>query len=169
MKRERGYFCRFCLLLLSAVVMLVGCARNKESPDTVLSELMGEEDALPKGEIYRSGVEEGSKGYPPSALLRAMYGEEGEEDIRLCEFSMYLSSFAVPLEIAVFRAPSKDHARRVYALCLSRMDTLRVALRHTEHAPLGEEIAIYRSGRYVVMGVTHDRNSFLKAVKREVG
>ncbi len=170
MKRKWGAFCRFFLLLLSALLLLGGCAQDEKSADTILSALMGAgEDSLPEGEIYRSGAEEGSEDYPPSALLRALYGEDGEESIRICDFSIYLSAFAVPLEIAVFRAPSGDHARRIYALCLSRMDLLKVALRETEFDALGGEICVYRAGRYVVMGVTWNQESFLKAVKKEIG
>ena len=156
-------------IFLSLSLLLSGCSRRQKSPEDILSELMGADSSLPRGEIYGSEAGEGEAGYPPSVLLRAMYGENCEELIRSCDFSIYLSSFAIPLEIAVFQAPSKDHAREIYALCLTRMDLLKVSLRQTDHADLCEEIRVYRSGRYVVMGVTWDGDSFFRAAKSEVG
>lgn len=167
--QRKTFLERAAALALAAILLLCGCGRAEKATDGILSALMGEEGTFPKGEIYRSNAEEGSRGYPPSAVLRAMYGEESEEAIRATDFSIYLSSFALPYEIAVVRAPSSDHAIHIYSLFLSRADTVKVALAHTDFAPLCDEILVYRSGRTVVMGVTSDKESFLKAVKGEIG
>ena len=169
MRTKANVLLRLNLLFLSCFLLLFGCGRKSVYSGDILEELMASCGSLPRGEIYCSDAEEGGAGYAPSALLRAMYGEEGEEAIRFCEFSLYVSSFAQPYEIAVLAAPSSDHARRVYALCLSRLDDLKVALRNTDYEGLSQNALVYRRGRYVVMGLTQDRDSFLHAVKRALG
>lgn len=166
MRSNATCFWQMIPILLSLSILLVGCAHGKKSPDEMLGVLMQSAGELPTGVIYRSESEEGSQGYPPSALLRAMYGESGEALIRACDFAIYLSSFAKPYEIAVLTAPSADHARKIYALCLSRADDLRVALSETDFVSLAAEIRVHRSGRTVIMGVTPDGDAFYSAVRR---
>ena len=165
--RSKGLL-RGGLIFLSLLLVLGGCGWQEMASGALLEALMAECGSLPRGEIYRSDAEEGGAGYAPSALLRAMYGEEGEAAIRPCEFSIYLSSFAEPYEIAVLVAPSSDHARRVYALCLSRMDDLRVALRGTDREALSQNAIVYRKGRCVVMGIIQDRDAFSRTLKRRL-
>lgn len=161
---QKGFCLLFCLLLLA----LSSCSFHKKSSDRIRSELMEEMEDLPAGVCYRSAEEEGEEGYLPSAALRAMYGEEAEALLRSTDFSIYLSSFAEPYELAVFCAETRADARAVYALLLSRADDVRVALRRTEFEPLGEEITVLLSGRYAVMGVTKDGEALRRAIKRAV-
>ena len=168
MRGKQEVRCLFCLALCLGIMMCASCSAQKKSPDRVLSELLAACDDLPGGEIFHSGAEEGREGYLPSSLLRAMYGEDAEPLLRGCAFSIYLSSFAEPIEIAVVRTESRTDARAGSALFLCRKDELRVALRHTEFAPLMDEICVTVSGRYVVMGVTKDGKRFSDAVRRAI-
>ncbi|MBR2354270.1 MAG: hypothetical protein IKA76_07215 [Clostridia bacterium] len=166
MDTKQGRLCRMIPIFLSLLLLLGSCGQNKQSPDEILEVLTQAVGELPRGVIYRSRAEEGEESYPPSAVLRAMYGESAEDLIRQCDFAIYLSSFAKPYEIAVLTAPSADHARKIHALCLSRADDLRVALTETDFVSLADEIRIYRSGRTVIMGMTPNSDAFYSAVRR---
>ena len=166
MRRTRLAEGFFCLLLCVLLLLLSSCSLHQKSPDRILSELMEAIGELPVGESYCSRAEEGTEGYLPSAVLRAMYGETAEPLLRTSVFSIYLSSFAEPYELAVFLANSYTDARAVYTLLLGRADDVRVALRHTGFEFLGEEITVLRSGRYVVMGITKDEAELRRAIKK---
>ena len=107
---------------------------------------------LPDGVLYDSAAEEGSDGYCSVSLRQSLYGEAAEETFALVEeYAVYVSSFILPIEMAVFRCYSATDAHRVEAMCLNRGETLRIALRGTELEALSDSVRILCRGRYVVM------------------
>ncbi len=166
MRKKKILQALVCLILCVGSLLCVSCSDRKKSSDRILSELMERCDGLPEGEILRSDAGEGSEGYASSAVLRAMYGEDAEDLLRRCDFSIYISSFAAPYEIAVIRAVSRADARAISSLFFCRADELRVALRRTEFEGLTNEIRVLVSGRYVVMGITEDGETFADLAKR---
>ncbi len=157
------------LVGLLCVPFLLFCSCERKSADTaeLLSALMEGAGELPQGRIYQGDAEEGSDAYLSPSLREAMYGAESKEIFSLMEgYSIYLSSFAAPFEIAVFRVYSASDAETVAAMCLGRADELRVLLRQTELRELGESVRILLRGRTVIMGVTEDADAFEREALR---
>ena len=133
-------------------ICLTACGKQPVSAETLLLELMAEYESLPDGVIYRSGAEEGEAGYPSPELMESLYGANAAEVLELVEdYAIYLSSFAMPIELAVFRCYSATDAHQVEAMCLNRREALRVALRGTELEELSDSLQVQCKGRLIVM------------------
>ena len=137
-------------LLLSS---LPSCAPRREAWE-ILEERMAQH-AFPSGICYRSDANEGENAYVSPSLLASLYGADASLRIaKLTEsYAIYLSSFAIPCELAVFRVYSRSDSHIILAMCLERLDQLRVLLRHTEHAARLEEATVTADGYYVIMEI----------------
>lgn len=159
------------ILLLCAVCTFgISCGRERMSAEEILWELNGLCEEAPAGAHYLSGTEEGDEAYLSPTVRDALYGEESEEIFqRVEEYAVYLSSFAAPYEIAVFRCYSATDANRVAAMCLERADQLRVALHGTGWEALADTIQVACQGRYVVMSMTDQPKTVQKEALRLIG
>lgn len=154
MKRMRWGYIGIAVLLC---LCLIACEGQEAGVAEVLAELTEVCETLPDGEIYRSGAEEGSEGYLSPYLAESLYGENvGALFDTVEEYAIYLSSFVVPIEIAVFRCYSATDAHQIEAMCLNRGEALRVALRGTEFEALSDSLRVLCRGRYVVMLLGED-------------
>ena len=108
---------------------------EQRSASDILSEKMASIGNLPAGSIYLSAAKEGDVSYISAELLSTMYGidlENVEEHFKICEdIAIYLSNSA-PYEIAVFKCYSSTDASSIAALCMKRIENMRVLLRNTE-------------------------------------
>ena len=162
MKGKRVLGWMLALILLG----LCGCRRQVQSCQELLESVMAEESTLPAGACYFFGVEEGQTGYFNGTVMRAMYGEDAGEIFDLLEdYGIYLSSFASPSEIAIFRCRSPSDVGQVEAMCRNRVDQLCVALRGTVFFEQAETARIARDGRTVVMVMTEDSAATLHTLK----
>lgn len=151
----------FLVLLCASFLLCTSCGQEEIDTEEILTRLLEVSGETPRGEIYRAGAEEGSSAYLSPSLREAMYGAEGEELFSSLEgYSIYLSSFAVPCEIAVFSTRSASDAQLIAAMCLGRADTLRVLLRQTEFRDMTESIRVVCRGRLVIMGLVEDSEEF---------
>ena len=156
-----GMLCVVCFYCLSS------CSASERSAEEILFALCDEAGTLPAGEIYRMGAEEGSEGYLPPSLRDVLYGEEAAELFCLMEdYALYLSSFAAPREIAVFRLRSASDAERVAAMCLRRADTLQVLLHSTAFWELTDSVRVICKGKTVIMGLTDQPDEWERAALR---
>ena len=144
MKRAAVFFCVISLFFF------VSCGRaDKRSALDILSEKMSDVGDIPSGSIYLSTSEEWESSYLSPELLSVMYGENAEESLALCsDIAIYLSERA-PYEIAVFKCYSSADAENIAALCMKRMDNMRVILKNTEwySASLDSRVEVF--GRVV--------------------
>ena len=86
-----------------------------------------------------------------------MYGDEAERGFALLEdYAIYLSSFSVPYEVAVFRCRSTSDTDTIAAMCLGRIDAMRVLLHDTEYAKVLEKARVTQNGRFVIMVAADD-------------
>lgn len=149
-----GEMVRALLCGAALLGILCGCSGKLPDASARLDDWMAELGELPDGELYRSGVGEGEEGFLPPDLRDAMYGEDAEGLFLLIEsYAIYLSSFAEPCELAVFCAYSANDADRLAAMCLSRIDTLRTALRGTPMEAACERAEVTCKGRVVTCRV----------------
>ncbi len=150
MKRGMAFF-----LLIGLLCTLLGCAREEKGVEVLLDEHMAKLEALPAGKIYRSGVEIGEMGYFSPHLMATMYGEEAETRCfsLVEEYALYLSSFAEPCEIAVFRCYARSDADRIAQMCLARIEQLRILLTGTPYRDRVDAATVSVNGRLVVMQI----------------
>ena len=158
-------FSGFLALLLC--LSLSSCSAKRELHTAeILADIMASCDGLPHGVIYTPEAEEGEEGYLSPALAEALWGEDAEEGFSmLCDYSVYLSSFAAPYEIGVYRCYSATDAERIEELCRARADIVSVALRQTEYYSLCQNIRIYRKRRVVVFLMTDKPEDSLRSAK----
>lgn len=112
-------------------------------------------DSLPRGEVYHSGTVAGESGYFSPHLMATVYGETAEERCfpLIEEYAIYLSSFAEPCEIAVFRCYARSDADRIAEMCLSRIEQLRVLLAGTSYRSRVDQATVRVDGKLVVMQI----------------
>lgn len=157
----------FIPVVLMLCLSLFSCSARSASTGEILSRLMTNEIDLPAGVIYTPDAEEGETGYLSPSLAEALWGEDAEEGFGLLEdYSVYISSFASPFEIGVFRCYSATDAIRIEQLCRGRADIVTVALRHTEYYSLCHNARILREGDTVVFIMTSDPDRTLKLAKK---
>lgn len=163
------YVCVWLCLLL-CVVLLLSCGGRSDPTAEILLELEQVAGALPVGERYYSGEEDGGEGAMPSDLRDALYGAESEEIFATVEeYAIYLSSAAKPYEIAVLRCYSATDAHRVTQACMERRETLRVALRGTEWETLAKDSLVMFRGRDVLLCVSDRSRSVEERARRLLG
>lgn len=144
------------LMLMGAlVVSFVGCGRNQQGVEEILFALSGACAELPDGECYVFGSEQGTA--LSDGEREDLYGADSDGIFAAVEeYAIYVSSFPVPCELAVFRCYGRNDAHRVAAMCMERVEMLRVALRGSEWESWVGEARILCRGRMVVMIVGED-------------
>ena len=143
------------MVIILSLAILFGAlsCRQSERAEDMLYRICTELE-LPSGETYLKSAEEGSTGYLDQSMINTLYGKEGASVFLLIEdYAIYLSSFAVPYEVAVFKCYSRSDSDSVAELCLERIETLKVILRDSEHFELVQRARVEIKGRYVVMKI----------------
>ena len=157
----------FIIALLLLCTVFCSCARAQTPCKDILNEIMYARDDLPDGNIYVSGEEEGSERYLSPQLIRTMYGDGADELFELLEdHAIYVSSFASPCEIAIFRCYSSSDTYRIETMCISRIDELRVALRGTEFEELCDSAITEIHGRYVLAVISKDSSTIISEAEK---
>lgn len=148
---------RWGLLGLAVLLCVLSCSCSREEKSTAV--LLGEEMArmenLPQGEIYRSDAAEGEVGYLSERLAATLYGESAVTNCfpLLEEYAIYLSSFAEPCEIAIFRCYARSDADRIAEMCLTRIEQMRIMLAGTDFRIRVDGATVRVDGRLVTMQI----------------
>ena len=151
MRKQILFLLCLCLLLTCSVTSCAGSERSAE--DSVRSVLALWEE-VPDGVLYRAGAERGDVGYLSEADFDLLYGAGAAayELPLVRDYAIYLSSFALPFEVAVFRCYERSDADRLGALLLTRADALKVSLKQCGlYGRYGERICVAVSGEYAVL------------------
>ena len=148
---------RTILLLCLVTALLVSCGGREAEALPLLEALMESCGELPAGQIYCQAAEEGMSSYLSDSRKLTLYGEKAEEVFPLVsDFAIYLSSLALPFEIAVFQCYSRTDAHLVAAMCMERGELLRVALRGTAFENREDWVCVTVKNRTVVMTAIPD-------------
>lgn len=141
------------IFLCIALVFCFASCKERMSAEDTLYRICADSE-LPSGETYLKSSEEGSIGYLDGNMITSLYGKEGRTAFALLEdYAIYLSSFAEPYEIAVFRCYSRSDTDTIAKLCLSRIEELRVILRDTEYFVLVDRASVTVKGKTVIMKI----------------
>lgn len=154
-------------VLLTLTVLLCSCARADASSAQVLSALIDAEIGLPAGQIYLSAAPEDDASYLSPDLVAALYGG-GELPWQLSlleDYGLFLSTAQHPCEFAVFRVRARSDTDDVAAMCLTRLDTLRMHYKDTAYAAYLQNARVVVSGNYVLLLISSDTAHALRAAK----
>ena len=152
MKRKKLVcFIKFICILL-ALLSLGSCDSEKSAEEILFSITQGQ-DSLPNGTVYTRSAPEGSQNYLSGSMIKTLYHESAEEyEFTLIEdFAIYLSSFAKPCEIAVYKCYSRSDTDLIASMCLKRIEKLRIMLAQTAFCEIPENAKIDIKGRFVIV------------------
>jgi hypothetical protein len=158
------------LLLLLPLLFLCSCARADASSAQVLSALIDAEIGLPAGQIYLSSAPEDDASYLSPDLVAALYGE-GELPWQLSlleDYGLFLSTAQHPCEFAVFRTRSRSDTDEIAAMCLARLDALRIHYKDTQYASYTQNARVVVIDKYVLLLISSDTEHALRAAERVI-
>jgi hypothetical protein len=156
------------LFLTASMLLLCSCAKEHATAAQVLSALIDAEIGLPAGQIYLSAAPEDDASYLSPDLVAALYGE-GELPWQLSlleDYGLFLSTAQHPCEFAVFRVRARSDTDDVAAMCLSRLDALRIHYKDTQYASYTQNARVVVIGKYVLLLISSDIAHALGAAKR---
>lgn len=163
---------RWLCVCLALMCLLGGCGRKGEKTAAeVVAAILPLCGETPTGVWYRSGAERGQEDYISATDFDLLYGEGSAEEYGpfVREYSIYLSSFAEPFEVAVFRCYEKSDADRVGGMLLRRSDRLKVFLREIGRYETDREcICVTVVEEYAILVMCHhvpDKGKISRAVK----
>ena len=159
---------RVLLLVLSILLLLCACAKEQATAAQVLDALVAAEIGLPAGQIYLSAASEDDTSYLSPDLVAALYGE-GELPWQLSlleDYGLFLSTAQHPCEFAVFRTRARSDTDNVAAMCLSRLDALRIHYKDTQYASYTQSARVVVIGKYVLLLISSDPDHALRAAQR---
>ena len=159
---------RVLLLVLSILLLLCACAKEHATAAQVLDALVKAEIGLPAGQIYLSAAPEDDAAYLSPDLVAALYGE-GELPWQLSlleDYGLFLSTAQHPCEFAVFRVRARSDTDDVAAMCLARLDTLRMHYKDSAYAAYLQNARVVVSGNYVLLLISSDPDHALRAAQR---
>ncbi len=87
-----------CIVLALIFTFFAGCGKKSAGAGEILEEILKDYPALPYGNIYLAGADEGGEKYLSSDMICALYGDEAESDAfeAVEDYALYLSSRAFP-------------------------------------------------------------------------
>ena len=161
---------RLLLLFLILCLAFCSCGRESVEADTVLKNIIENEKKLPVGQIYRKGAEEGKNDYLSGDMICILYGAKADISYfpMIEDYTIYISSFAEPFEVAIFKCYSKSDVDSIIKLCFLRGDSIKSLINHVKGC---EEVSVKvtSKGRYVCMYVGTDPEGAERAFMNKVG
>lgn len=170
----RGFFCRsISAVILVSLILLASCTSSASTAEEIFADVFEKCDSegdIPDGVLYLSGSSEGKDSYLSESMVGVLYGSSAWEEIfPLAEdYAIYLSSFAVPFELAVFRCYSKSDTDTVGAMCLARGDGIKALINIGEFGE-STRVKVMIKGRYVAMYVGTDPDVAERAFMESAG
>ena len=154
----------FCIVLICAC-LFSGCARRDKRTDNSLYEICASL-SLPAGETFLSDAKEGEANFLSRDTADSLYGKGCVERTfpLIAEYAVYISSFAEPCEVAVFKCYSRTDTDTVSEMCLERADEISVLLKNTEYASVDARIITRQ--KYVVMLLCEDTDKAAEAARK---
>ena len=158
MKIFLSAFLVFCLLFLYS------CGEHQVGAGDILSKMLEGESQLPFGNVYLMSADEGDVEYLSERVKGVLYGDSAAKEVfpLIKDYAIYISSFEVPCEIAVFLCYSSSDADAVVKMCLGRADSIKTYMSHT--AELDKiSVKVMEKGRFVSMYVGSSAESAERA------
>lgn len=140
------------LLLLFSLLFLSSCSKKDRSAEELFFSLSEKLPPLSAGALYLSGRSAGDDHYMPPSLFAAVFDKDALSYIE--EFAIYLSSFALPCEIAIFKCYSPSDCKKAERMCMRRLDSLKRYFAQTEHERIFDRPFLKSSGKTVIFVIS---------------
>ncbi len=152
--RKRAFFIKFTSILL--ILFLLTSCKDTRSAEDVLFNITKDFDDLPDGSVYLSNAEEGSEKFLSVGIINSLYhdGAAEYEFSLIEEYAIYISSFAKPCEIAVYKCYSASDTDLIASMCLRRIEKLRIMLAGTSFAEITDAADVDVKGHFVIVTMT---------------
>ena len=140
------------VFIVFLIPILSSCGYSKRS-ENILFDMTKNFPELPDGTVYLSSTEEHNQKSLIPDMINSLYHEGAAEyEFSLIEeYAVYISDFAKPCEIAVYKCFSRSDTNLIASMCLRRIEKLSVMLKGTAFSeiPLRAEVDI--SGHFVIV------------------
>ena len=156
-----------CFLLIILCLFTVSCSSKNASASEIFYTIYEKLSPVSYGEIYLSNQEKGTKHYMSPALFATVYGDGtslAEADL-IEGYAVYLSSFTLPCEIAVFKCYSPSDTPKIEQMCIRRLDFLKKHFKNTEYENILSSASVISNGKYVIM-IISDASEDLSEISR---
>ena len=149
---KKRNFLLFIILLILILSIFTSC-EDKRTPEDILFNITKDISTLPEGKVYLGRAEEGSAAYLSPMMISALYGEGAVsyEFTFIEDFAVYISSFAKPCEVAVYKCYSASDTDLIASMCLSRIENLKTVLAGTSFSESILNASVEISGRFVIV------------------
>ena len=152
---KRNCIIKFIGILLSLLLFLppLSSCTERRSAEDILFDITKDLTDLPDGKVYLSGAAEGSEGFLIPSVINALYyeGAAKNEFSLIEEYAIYVSDFAKPCEVAVYKCFSRSDTGRIAAMCLRRIENLCVILKGTSFFEITQRAKVDVKGRCVIV------------------
>lgn len=152
-----------CVAMAFALLLFTSCSNKSLSAEDVLNDVCPDLN-LSAGHLYLSGSEEGSEHHMSPALFSVMFGRETPEVVK--EYALFVSSFNVPFEIAVFKCYSSSSCDEIEKLCLSRIDHLKRFYKNSEYSYILDNAFVMCDGNFTIMAVSENEKDICSDLKK---
>lgn len=155
------------LIILIFSLFLISCSQKDLSAENVLKHTYPDLN-LSSGHLYLSNSTEGSENYMSPALFSVMYSKNQTDGVpkTVEEYAIFVSSFELPFEIAVFRCYSPSSCDEIEKLCLSRLDALKKFYKNSEYSQILNDAFVMRDGKFVIAVISQDQKSISDSLKK---
>ena len=149
--RKQKIFIKITSIFL--VLLLLTSCGEKRSAEDVLFDVTKDFDDLPDGNVYLSSAKEGSQNFLSVTIINSLYHEGAAEyEFSLVEeYAIYISEFAKPCEIAVYKCYSASDTDLIASMCLRRIEKLCVMLSETSFSYIPQNADIDVKGHFVIV------------------
>ena len=152
--RKHDFFIKFASILL--LLFLLPSCKDTKSAEDVLFNITKDFDDLPDGSVYLSSAEEGSQKFLSVSMINSLYHDDASkyEFSLIEEYAIYISNFAKPCEIAVYKCYSSSDTDLIATMCLRRIEKLRAMLAGTSFCEIIDSADVEVKGHFVIVTMT---------------
>ena len=140
------------VLIVLSISILSSCGDSRYAED-ILFNITKNFPELPDGTVYISSSEEENKNSLIPDMINSLYHEGAAEyEFSLIEeYAVYISDFAKPCEIAVYKCFSRSDTNLIASMCLSRIEKLSVMLKGTSFSEIPLRANVDIRGNFVIV------------------
>ena len=152
MKKIRKYSILISILIVILIPLLSSCGDGRHAED-ILFNITKNFPELPDGTVYISSFEEENKNSLIPDMINSLYHEgTAEYEFSLIEeYAVYISDFAKPCEIAVYKCFSCSDTNLIASMCLNRIEKLSVLLKGASFSEIPFRANVDISGHFVIV------------------
>ena len=149
--RKLNFFIKIASIAI-LLALLTSCT-DRESAQGMLFNITKDFDELPDGSVYLSSAEEESENFLSATMINTLYHEGAAEYefSMIEEYAVYISEFAKPCEIAIYKCYSRSDTNLIASMCLKRIEKLTIMLTGTSFSEIPLKADVDIKGHFVIV------------------